>query len=247
MEQGKAKLIGTLAIAVAIIVAVVIGGRALVHRNDGPKTLSVKGGAEQDFVSDLVVWNVTIQSHSSTPLEGLKDVERQQKILASFLSARKVQESEVVFGPVSYREDVTGYYDPKQERYIEIKNGFVVQQTATVTSQRVDEIENVVREVGELIAQDVTATSEDPRYYYTKLADLKLEMVAAASEDARLRAEQIASESKAHLGGLRKASLGTFQIIGKHSNEDYSWGGNFNTSSKEKTVSITVTAEYLVK
>lgn len=247
MEQGKAKLIGTLAMAVAIIVAVVIGGSALVHRNDGPKTLSVKGGAEQDFVSDLVVWNVTIQSHSSTPLEGLKDVERQQKILASFLSARKVQESEVVFGPVSYREDVTGYYDRNQERYIEIKNGFIVQQTATVTSGRVDEIENVVREVGELIAQDVTATSEDPRYYYTKLADLKLEMVAAASEDARLRAEQIASESKAHLGGLRKASLGTFQIIGKHSNEDYSWGGNFNTSSKEKTVSITVTAEYLVK
>ena len=55
MEQGKAKLIGTLAIAVAIIVAVAIGGHALVHRNDGPKTLSVKGGAEQDFVSDLVV------------------------------------------------------------------------------------------------------------------------------------------------------------------------------------------------
>lgn len=247
MEQGKAKLIGTLAMAVAIIAAVVIGGRALVHRNDGPKTLSVKGGAEQDFVSDLVVWNVTIQSHSSTPLEGLKDVERQQKILANFLTTRKVQESEVVFGPVSYREDVTGYYDRNQERYIEIKNGFIVQQTATVTSGRVDEIENVVREVGELIAQDVTAVSEDPRYYYTKLADLKLEMVAAASEDARMRAEQIASESKAHLGGLRKASLGTFQIIGKHSNEDYSWGGNFNTSSKEKTVSITVTAEYLVK
>ena len=74
MEQGKAKLIGTLAIAVAIIVAVAIGGHALVHRNDGPKTLSVKGGAEQDFVSDLVVWNVTIQSHSSTPLAGLKAV-----------------------------------------------------------------------------------------------------------------------------------------------------------------------------
>ena len=54
-----------------------------------------------------------------------------------------------------------------------------------MTSQRVDEIENVVREVGELIAQDVTANSQNPRYYYTKLADLKLQMVAAASEDAR--------------------------------------------------------------
>lgn len=30
----------------------------------------------------------------------------------------------MVFGPISYREDVTGYYDRDKERYVEIKNGF---------------------------------------------------------------------------------------------------------------------------
>lgn len=49
-----------------------------------PKTISVKGGAERDFTSDLLVWNVTLRSHADTPLYGLKDVERQQKIFRSF-------------------------------------------------------------------------------------------------------------------------------------------------------------------
>jgi hypothetical protein len=41
--------------------------------------------------------------------------------------------------------------------------------------------------------------------------------------------------------------MGVFQITGKNSNEDYSYGGAFNTSSKEKTASITLKVEYQVK
>lgn len=247
MEKEKNGLLASIVIAVAVILAVVVGSNAILHRNDRPKTVSVKGGAERDFVSDLVVWEVTILSHSATPLEGLRDVERQQGVLRTFLMSKGVTEEELVFGPVAYQEDITGYYDSNKSRYMEIKNGFNVSQTATVTSNRVDAVEKIARSVGELIEQNVTAQATNPRYYYTKLADLKLEMVAAASADARERAVQIAEESKAKLGNLRKSSLGVFQIVGKHSEEDYSWGGNFNTSSKEKTVSITVTSEFLLK
>lgn len=247
MEQRKNGLLASIVIAVAIVVATLVGANAILHRNDRPKTVSVKGSAERDFVSDLVVWNVTILSHSATPIEGLRDVERQQGLLRNFLISKGVTEEELEFGPVYYAEDVTGYYDNKQERYVELKNGYNVSQTATVTSSRVDELDKVARTVGELIDQNVTAQASNPRYYYTKLVSLKLEMVAAASADARERAAQIAEQSKAKLGNLRRSSLGVFQIVGKHSEEDYSWGGNFNTSSKVKTVSITVTSEFLLK
>ena len=40
--------------------------------------------------------------------------------------------------------------------------------------------------------------------------------------------------------------MGIFQITGQNSNEDYSWGGTFNTSSKEKTASITMKLDYEV-
>lgn len=247
MNKGINGLLASVVMGVAIVVASIVGANAVLHRFDRPKTVSVKGGAERDFISDLVVWDVTIASHSDTPIEGLRDIERQQKVLRDFLFSKGVTEEELEFGPVSYDEDIQGYYDTNQSRYVEIKNGFNVSQTATVTSNRVNEVEKIARSVGELIEQNVTAHAENPSYYYTKLADLKLEMVAAASADARERAIQIAKESNAKLGDLRKSSLGVFQIVGKHSKEDYSWGGNFNTSSKEKTVSITVSSEFLLK
>jgi hypothetical protein len=37
-----------------------------------------------------------------------------------------------------------------------------------------------------------------------------------------------------------------FQITGRNTNEEYSYGGAFNTSSKEKTASITLRVEYLM-
>ena len=44
----------------------------------------------------------------------------------------------------------------------------------------------------ELLNQGVQFYSESPRYYYTKLADLKIQMISKATQDARLRAEKIA-------------------------------------------------------
>jgi hypothetical protein len=65
-------------------------------------------------------------------------------------------------------------------------------------------------------------------------------MIAKATEDARIRAERIAENSEAKLGDLISANMGVFQITGQNSGEDYSWGGAFNTSSKNKTASITM-------
>ena len=86
-----------------------------------------------------------------------------------------------------------------------------------------------------------------PRYYYTKLEDLKIEMISRATDNARLRAESISKNSGATLGELTLANMGIFQITGQNSNEDYSWGGAYNTSSKEKTASITMKLTYSVK
>ena len=69
-------------------------------------------------------------------------------------------------------------------------------------------------------------------------------MIAAATDDATRRAEQIAKNANTDLGGLKSAKMGIFQIIGQNSNEDYSWGGTFNTSSKEKTATITMKLEF---
>ena len=108
----------------------------------------------------------------------------------------------------------------------------------------VEKIEKLSREITELLNKGIQFYSDAPRYYFTKLADLKIEMISKATEDARLRAVKIAENSGGKLGDLISAKMGIFQITGQNSKEDYSWGGTFNTSSKKKTASITIKLEY---
>jgi hypothetical protein len=72
-------------------------------------------------------------------------------------------------------------------------------------------------------------------------------MIASATEDARLRAEKISINSGSKIGKLKNARMGVFQIIAQNSNEDYSWGGSYNTSSKMKTATITMKLEFGIK
>lgn len=245
-DMEKRKWIELALIFAIVLVALGVGMYTVLHRNDRPKTISVKGSAEQEIVSDLIVWKITIQTNKPTALEGFKEVERQREIVKNFLTTQGISGESIEAGAVTSQEKKSGYFDPKQDRYIELDQGFDVTQTITISSNNVDGVERVSKNVGELIALDVTAQSESPQYYYTKLADLKLEMLAKAAEDARNRAKKIAKESKSSLGGLRKSSMGVFQILGKYAEENYSWGGTFNTYSKVKVITITVSSEFLV-
>ena len=125
--------------------------------------------------------------------------------------------------------------------------GYGMSQSIQIESKEVDKIERISREITELLNQGVQFYSEAPRYYYTKLADLKIEMISKATGDARLRAEKISEFSGGQLGELESAKMGVFQITGQNSKEDYSWGGTFNTSSRKKTASITMKLVYKVK
>ena len=108
----------------------------------------------------------------------------------------------------------------------------------------VDLVEQTSREVSKLIDTGIELNSYSPQYYYTKLAELKIKMIEQATQDAKNRAETIATNGGGVLGKLTYASMGVFQITAENSSDEYSWGGSFNTSSKRKTASITMRLNY---
>ena len=108
-------------------------------------------------------------------------------------------------------------------------------------------VERVYQKISELYGRDVNFSSSDPLYYYTKLDDLKMQLLHDAGVDAYKRAETIAEGSNASVGSLQSSTMGVFQIVGLNSSDDYSWGGTFNISDKEKKASITIRAIYSPK
>ena len=233
--------------AVAMVVSALIGVSAIRTFKTHPRTVTVKGMATRDFVSDLAVWHFTYTTRAETPAEGYQEIARQRELIASFLRSQSIADDEISYGTVTSVQNINGYYSQAAQRYIEELNGYNVSQEITVTSGDVMKVDKLSKNIGDLIARGVTVSSSGPEFYYNGLGDLKLEMLGDAAKDARARAESIARESNAKVSTLKSSGMGVFQILGKNSNEDYSWGGTFNTTSIEKTATITVTSTFLLK
>ena len=110
--------------------------------------------------------------------------------------------NELVFKAVTSRKNTKANYN-KEGKYIgEQFLGYILTQSLQVDSNDVEKIEKISREITELLNKGIEFYSQPPRYYYTKLADLKLEMISKATSDAKLRADNIAANSGGKLGNL---------------------------------------------
>ncbi|MCB0791019.1 MAG: SIMPL domain-containing protein [Flavobacteriales bacterium] len=230
--------------SIAIVVAAALLGRSYVQRGHERGTISVTGLGKEDFTSDLIVWEGSFTTDDPELRKAYAVLERDKRTIQDYLHAKAVPDSAVIFSAVETNEQTKARYTA-DGRYIgEDFLGYQLRQSITVESKNVPQIEELSRQITELLDQGIRFYSQPPRYYYTHLADLKVQMIAKATEDARLRAGTIAQEAGGRLGALITAKMGIFQITGQHSNEDYSWGGAFNTESKKKTASITMRLEY---
>lgn len=234
-----------IAIGLALVITAIIAVNGLKQRNDYNDTIVVTGLGKKDFVSDLIVWSGSFSRLEMNLKEAYAKLDADRDIIRQYFIEQGVKESELVFSAVDISKDYEYEY-LQNGNSNRIFRGYRLSQTVKIESREVDKVENISREVTELINQGVEFNSNSPQFYYTSLSDLKLEMISAATEDGRLRAERIAENANADLGNLKEASMGVFQIIAQNSNEDYSWGGTYNTYAKEKTATITMRLEFAI-
>jgi len=239
--------LNSIVFGLAIIIAAALLGNAFMNRNKSEGFIAVTGLGNADFTSDLIVWEGSYSTLNGNLKQAYSDLEKNKGIITKYLSSKGINSDEIVYNAVSTQEKREQNYS-ESGRYMGDKFiGYQLSQSIKIESKNVIQIEKISREITELLNQGVQLYSQPPRYYYTKLADLKIEMISKATEDARLRAEKIAQNSGSTLGELIDAKMGIFQITGQNSNENYSWGGTFNTSNKEKTASITMKLNYKIK
>lgn len=226
--------------ALAIVIAAFILGNAVINRNRPQGTINVTGLGESNFTSDLIVWEGNFSRESRDLKTAYADLESDKKAVMAYLKSKGIPEDQLIFNAVSTNPQYQQNYS-NDGRYLgQTFTGYQLNQSLKIESKEVEKVEKISREITELLNQGITFYSQNPRYYYTELESLKLEMIAKATEDATVRAERIAENSKGSLGDLISANMGIFQITGQNSGEDYSWGGTFNTADKNKTASITM-------
>ncbi len=232
---------------IAIIAASIFLGKAYTDRNKVDGKIKVTGLGKADFSSDLIVWEGRFKAQNIDLKQAYITLESNKSTINEYLTKKGINTKQLVYSAVNTNQKNKRIYSSDGNYMGEKFVGYELAQSVIIESKEVDKIEKISREITELLNQGVQFYSESPRYYYTKLSDLKIEMISKATKDARLRAEKISEFSGGQIGELESAKMGIFQITGQNSEEDYSWGGTFNTSSKEKTASITMKLVYKVK
>jgi hypothetical protein len=81
-------------------------------------------------------------------------------------------------------------------------------------------------------------------YTFTKLNDIKPQMVAAATKDARAAAEQFANDSDTSVGGIKQATQGYFEITGRDGDDGGGWGA---ADTPYKRVRVVTTIDFYLR
>lgn len=228
--------------SIAFVVATntVSGTWERVRTQPKKRTLRVTGAATMRIVSDLIEWDAQVMTTASGQSESAQALAAQIAKVSKYLADKGISESEIRASSVHSSEIIERRYVTEGERSFnqQIPKGWSTKQTISVRSNNIELVERVSREVTELLAEGIAVSSSPPLYHYTKLDELKIDMLAKASENARIRAENIVDSGgggKGKLGDLWNADMGVININPANSSAT-SWEGNNDKTSYEKDI-----------
>lgn len=245
MQNMKGIYITVIAAVSAVAIGLMVAG-ALRFRYTHRNVIAVKGSAEQTFESDLIVWTGSFVKKSKNLKDAYRAIKEDEGKIRKYLLEKGLEEKSLIFSSISTRENWEEKYN-KEGRIIGRElTGYTVSQNVKVESPEIDKIEAISRQVTDLIETGVEFTSQPPAFYYTKLAELKIDLVGRAAADARTRAETVVKNTGGKIGQLKESSVGIFQIVGKNSGDAYTYMGAYNTTDRQKSAQVTVNVEFAV-
>jgi hypothetical protein len=244
-----------LALGMVLSTFIAAGSWKEVRKRPDKNNIRITGSARKRIVSDLIQWSATVEAKAPERTAAYLALKSGTDKAVAFLKALGIKTEEIQTQSASITEEFETIREDKvlpgttvalrsEKR---VSTGFRAMQVVAVSSANVALIEKASREITTLLEQEVLVTSHAPRYYYTRLGELKLEMLAEAAKDARGRAENILrSAGDTSVGKLVYADMGIININAANSTGTSNEGNN-DTSSCEKDIITIVHAEYEVK
>lgn len=214
MAQNNKSVIAAIIIAIGLFL---LGNRiasGLENALGDERTVSVRGLSERIVPADKVVWPL-VYKEVGNDLEALaSQVNNKNKIIIDYLKSKGISDDEISVSPPEI-------IDLQAERYVNqnIPYRYNLRTIITVSSKQVDLVRNLINEQGELLDKGIAIVSGEYDaqidYQFTRLNELKPDMIAEATRNARQAAEQFASDSDSKLGKIKTASQGQFSITSR--------------------------------
>jgi hypothetical protein len=226
-------------LGISFVVGAAVFGNYFYRSRAQDNTIRVVGAATKRYDSDIVKWRISVgrQTGLGDASAGYSDTRKAFEDLMAELKTAGISEKDISVQPINRNPT----YDNSGNH-----TGYNFNQSVYVISSDLATIEKLALNPDEMFQKGVALQSSMLEYYFSKLPDIKKELLAEATRDAKGRAVEIAKNSGSGIGAMRSARAGIFQITEPYSTEvsDY---GIYNTSTRQKDVTVTVTTEFGVR
>ena len=249
-KQQKVLLIVALFFAIAIGNALAgwFIARGIYQWRSSDRYASVKGIAERQVKADLAIWDIGYKITGDDLAQITAESLKNQKIIISFLTRNNFAPEEIESQNFEVLDQYAREYTSNKPEHRYIITGSVMLRTP-----KVDLVHQVSQLNAELIQQGIVLMNKNdflpnPRYFFTKLDEIRPQMLEQATKSARLVAGQFAANSGCRLGSIRRASQGVFQILNIGSNAGQNYGtDNDQIGSINKIVRIVISIDYMLR
>jgi len=228
---------GTLMIGLALVVCAFVVKSAIITVKGFGRTISVTGAASKQIMADFAIWEGKVQASAASLETAYAKMERG-------LTEARAYMASAGFGETDY--DISAV---QMNRYQERETGAVTFYLVAVIkaqSSNIEKIKSLSTGASSLIEKGIEFASQTPRFICTKTDEVKIEMIKAATENAKLRAEQLAESTGRKIGAPTSARVGVFQIRPRNSQEVSDYGVN-DVTSIEKEIVCTVQASFMIE
>lgn len=196
-------------------------GNAAIKFKEYERTVTAKGLSEREYKADIVIWPIRFVV-SNNDLEQLyNSIESNTLEITKYLEAHQVPLNEITFSsPAITDKSAQNYGNASKPEF-----RYTAHQTVTVYSENVDGVRKIMNMLSELGKKGIVFTGGNYQtqtdYLFTRLNEVKPEMIAEATKNAREVAKKFAADSQSKLGKIKRASQGQFSIRPRDKNNPH--------------------------
>ena len=183
-------------------------GRGLEKARASDRFVTVRGLSERIVEADLAIWPIVFSAGANDLQQLQAKIDSQAEIIEAFLEARGFGADEWSLTPTRVTTH-SGYGSNLPEFR------FGGEATVAVRSSRIDEVRQAIQTSADLVRSGVAMQQSyefQTQFLFTALDEVKPEMIAEATRDARRAAQQFADDSGGTVGAIRRAQQGYFSI-----------------------------------
>lgn len=197
-----------------------LGGAALKIK-DYERTVTVKGLSEQEFLADIVIWPIKFMLAGNDLEQIYNSIDSSTAKIQTFLEQNDIARNEISFAVPFINDKLAQQYggqDRAEFRYS-------ANQTVTVYSENIETVRGVMSSLSSLGKQGIVFIGNEydseTEYLFTRLNEVKPEMIEEATRKAREVAEKFAADSNSRLGKIKRAKQGQFSINARDKNNPH--------------------------